>query len=181
MLCYFSTKSSLIKPYELVITPQHLLVVNPASLKVKCKLETQNVHVRKLPKVPRKSPVATKSKGTGKKGPTAAQVDEQRNRNERNIDSWFPVKLVLASKKFRILFTESKELREQVISSVLKAQGFSSPIDQYAFNDTLYIGAETIIWSAQHKLTGALVAIKSIELSKAYLYFVMKFNKLKYT
>ena len=163
MLCYFSTKSSLIKPYELVITPQYLLVVNPASLKVKCKLDTQSVHVRKLPKVPRRSPVATKSRGKGIKEHAAAQVDEQRN--DGQPDSWFPVKLVLASKKFRILFTESKELRGQLISSVLKAQGFSSPIDQYTFSNTLYIGVETIIWKAQHKLTGVPVAIKSIEVS----------------
>lgn len=52
---------------------------------------------------------------------------------------------------------------------MLRYQGFHNQLDQYNIDETLYVGNDTIIWKAYHKLSGLQVAIKNVKTTHCLL------------
>eukprot|EP00806_Schmidingerella_arcuata_P000006 Macronucleus_1002.p1 GENE.Macronucleus_1002~~Macronucleus_1002.p1 ORF type:complete len:302 (+),score=87.86 Macronucleus_1002:1-906(+) len=65
-----------------------------------------------------------------------------------------------------MLFFESRRERKDVLDAILVEQGFANQLDQYAITRKASEGCSNPVIIASHKLTGAKVAIKSIEKNK---------------
>ena len=81
---------------------------------------------------------------------------------------WYPIKLQMSRTKSRMLFFESRRLRETALSMILLQQGYTSQIDQYDINCEVEEGCSNPVYIARHRTTDAKVAIKTVP-TKKYL------------
>ena len=53
-----------------------------------------------------------------------------------------------------------------LISAILAAQGFTSPLDQYQIEEQIGEGSCNPVWKGVHKVSGIRVAIKAMDTKK---------------
>ena len=79
---------------------------------------------------------------------------------------WYPLKVILPENKSRTLYMESGAQRQEILTQILSAQGFTNQLDQYTVENIIGEGSCNPVWLGQHRITGVKVAIKAIDTSK---------------
>ena len=144
--CYMNNKVLEKTLFLLQLVGQELRVISRNNKRVKATLQLENLHARTFPK----------------------QVRTQPASEERKDQSyWYPLKLVFAEKKSRMVFLESRKQRAEVLSAILTAQGYPSQLEQYEVEYEIEEGSSNPVAIGFHKGTGTRVAIKATD-SKKY-------------
>lgn len=95
-------------------------------------------------------------------GDEAAQVKA----TEVKATFWYPLKLITPAKLCRVAYFADRKTRKVALKTILRHQGFVSPLDLYTLDSLMYDEGHNDIYAAKHNITGQRVVIKVICKSK---------------
>ena len=134
--------------YFLQLTDNALLVISPSNGKVKARIALCQLHAKLAPKQLR----------------SPSEVTDLLSDTPRL--EWYPLKLVMVSKKSRTIYFESPQQCQEVLQAILIAQGFQSQLDQYEIEHEIQEQGSNPVAIGSHRITGTKVVLKAIDQAK---------------